>query len=217
MARLKGAPFAFALLLAACSADKPAPTNTAETNSSATAAPAAMPSAAPEASAAKPLGALTPEGWGALKVGMTLAEITEAIGPDSEPNAVGGPDPASCDEFRPARAPEGMLVMVEGGRLTRISLIRNAAVKTDRGLGLGIPASAVRAAYGASLVAEPHKYVAAPAEYLTAWPGAKSQAEAKAYLDDPAARGLRYVVDATGKVTTIHAGGPSIQYVEGCA
>lgn len=35
---------------------------------------------------------------------------------------MGGPDPEACDQFRPERAPEGMLLMVEDGRLTRISL-----------------------------------------------------------------------------------------------
>jgi hypothetical protein len=107
--------------------------------------------------------------------------------------------------------------MVENGRLTRISLIRDSAVKTDRGLGLGIPASAVRAAYGAALTAGPHKYVEAPAEYLTIWRGSKSTAKPDSYEDDPNARGLLYETDATVKVTAIRAGGPSIQYVEGCS
>jgi hypothetical protein len=106
-----------------------------------------------------------------------------------------------------------MLLMVEAGRLTRISLIREAKVKTDRGLGLGVPAAAVRAAYGGKVGATPHKYVEAPAEYLTVW--AKGGGPADQAVP-PHSRGIQYVVDQTGKVATIHAGGPSILYVEGC-
>jgi hypothetical protein len=195
-----------AALLAGCSQQEPAPAAEPGDNRSATeaVAPAPAPASAP---------ALTAEGWGPLRVGMTLADATRALGPDADPEAVGGPEPAVCDQFRPARAPEGLLVMVEEGRVSRISLIEGSAVKTERGLGIGAAASDVRAAYGAALVAEPHKYAEAPAEYLTIWDGG---AKPPAYVEDPAARGLRYVIETGGKVATIHAGGPSIQYVEGC-
>jgi hypothetical protein len=36
-------------------------------------------------------------------------------------------------------------------------------------------------------------------------------------VQDASARGIVYEIDGTGKVGAIHAGGPSIQYVEGCA
>ena len=158
--------------------------------------------------------AVTAEGWGPLRIGMTLAEITSAVGPDSQPNAVGGNDPAACDQFRPERAPQGMLLMVEQGVLTRISLGRDNALKTDRGLGLGDTAAAVKAAYGAAATASPHKYQSAPAEYVTVWSGAAPAAGAPA----PAtARGIVYEIGSEGTVMAIHAGGPSIQYVEGCS
>jgi hypothetical protein len=145
---------------------------------------------------------------------MTRAEITAALGPDANPQAVGGPDPESCDQYRPARAPEGMLVMVEAGRLTRIDLIRNAPVRTARGLGLGATAAQVRTAHGQSVSASPHKYVDKPAEYLTVW----SRGGGSETTPPPAlSRGIRYEVDGSGRVARIHAGGPSILYVEGCA
>lgn len=202
---------ALALLAAACSAGQPAANDAAEV--AAPAQPAAAPSAAAESDPrARP--PLTAEGWGPLRIGMTLAEVTAALGPDSDPEAVGGPDPESCDQFRPARAPEGMLVMIEEGVLTSITLIDNASVKTDRGLGLGIPAAAVRAAYGDRLQATPHKYEDAPAEYLTIWAKGGGPADR---LVPPHSRGIQYEVDSAGKVGSIHAGGPSILYVEGCA
>lgn len=163
---------------------------------------------------ANALAPLTAQGWGPLTIGMTLAEITAALGPDAEPNAVGGADPESCDQFRPERAPEGMLLMVEDGRLTRISLIREAKVKADRGLGLGIAAAEVRAAYGDKIQSTPHKYGEPPQEYLTVWVVGGGPADG---IAPPGSRGIQYEVNLSGNVGAIHAGGPSILYVEGCA
>jgi hypothetical protein len=89
-----------------------------------------------DAPAAEPA-VLTAEGFGPLRIGMSRAEVVKALGEDSDPEGVGGPDPESCDMFRPLRAPEGMLVMIEEGRLTSISLIEGSKVATDRGLRLG--------------------------------------------------------------------------------
>ena len=158
---------------------------------------------------------LTAAGWGPLRIGMTLEEVTTAAGPDSDPESVGGPEPEACDQFRPAEAPEGLLVMIENGVLTRISLIDSSALRTDRGFGLGDQGAAIKAGYGASaIVVEPHHYVGTPAEYITAWSTATQPTE---YVQDAAARGIRYETNAEGVVTVIHAGGPSIPYVEGCA
>lgn len=191
---------ALAACLAACG---PAPDTTTE----------APPAAAPE----QPVdaNALTANGWGPLRIGMTTAEITAALGPDADPDAVGGADPQACDQFRPERAPEGMLLMTEQGVLTRISLTRNNTLKTDRGFGLGDTAAAIKTAYGAAAVSTPHRYVEAPAEYIAAWVG-RTPAVGE-YVQDANARGIVYETNAQGVVQTIHAGGPSIQYVEGCS
>lgn len=158
--------------------------------------------------------ALTPVGWGPLRIGMTLEQVNAALGPDANPDAVGGAEPEMCDQFRPANAPEGILVMIERGKLTRISLVEMSPLKTDKGLGIGDTAAAVKAAYGDAATVGPHKYQDAPAEYITVWDGGP---RTESYVQDEAARGLVYEIDGTGKVGAIHAGGPSIQYVEGCA
>jgi hypothetical protein len=211
---MRGAIIALALLMAGCSeagtgsqADEAAATNKAATTAASEARSAA------KAVAAQPV--LAAEGFGPLRIGMTRAEVVKTLGEDDDPEAVGGPDPASCDEFRPARAPEGLLVMIEEGRLTRISLIDGAKVKTDLGLGLGATAAAVRAAYGLALQAEPHKYEEAPAEYLSAW--ARDPPKDEKLPAPPTARGIVYEVGAKGVVQAISGGGPSILYVEGCA
>lgn len=157
---------------------------------------------------------ITAQGWGPLMIGMTLAEVAAAAGPDSNPGSVGGADPESCDQFRPANAPEGVLVMMQQGRLTRISLVEMSDIDTDRGLGIGDSAAAVKAAYGAAAIVAPHKYQDAPAGYITVWDGGP---RTEPYVQDQAARGLVYEIDGTGNVGAIHAGGPSIEYVEGCS
>ncbi|MFC0632675.1 hypothetical protein [Brevundimonas balnearis] len=168
--------------------------------------------AAPEAPAPVDANALRPEGWGPLRIGMTRTEVEAALGPDANPDAVGGPDPQSCDEFRPERAPAGMLVMIENGVLTRIS-VTEPDLETADGFGVGATATEVKAALGDRARAEPHKYVEAPAEYVFAW----AEPRTEPYVQDPNARGVVYEVGAEGTVTAVRVGGPSIQYVEGCA
>lgn len=190
------------LMLAACGAPDPEPAQPAAPVEPA--APAATPATT---------NAVTAEGWGPLRIGMTRAEVETALGPDANPGAVGGPDPASCDTFHPERAPEGLTVMVENGVLTSIWLARAATLKTDRGFGVGDEAAAIKAAYGSAATASPHKYSAAPAEYITAW----SSGGGAGYVQNPAARGINYHIGTDGRVQQVAAGGPSIQYVEGCA
>ena len=177
--------------------------------------------AAPQASAAPPAAtapaadpnALTAEGLGPVRIGMTKADLTAAWGETANPQAVGGAEPETCEQFHPARAPEGVLVMLQDGKLSRISLIRDSKVRTDRGFGLGDTGLAIKQAYGGAIVAQPAKYEPAPAEDLISW----AHGGSTNYVQDPTARGVRYEVDATGKVTTVHAGDPSIQLVEGCS
>jgi hypothetical protein len=156
---------------------------------------------------------LTADGIGPLKIGMTKEEIITAVGDTRTPDAVGIPG-GECIEFQPQRAPDGLWVMLEAGKLSRITIGEISTLKTDKGLGLGDAPDAVKTAYGAEAKATPHKYQAAPAEYITWWKGGP---RSEPYVQDEVARGIVYEIDGTGKVGAIHAGGPSIQYVEGCA
>jgi hypothetical protein len=172
--------------------------------------PAATPEATPPAASAD---ALTPTGWSTLKIGMTKAEVVAAVGDKSDPDSSGGPQPELCDEFHPARAPDGLFVMLEEGKLSRITITELSKLKTGDGFGVGDDPAAIKTFYGSRARATPHKYQDKPAEYVTVWDGA---AHSEPYVKDETARGFVYEVDGTGKVGAVHAGGPSIQYVEGC-
>lgn len=158
----------------------------------------------PQRTAAQPPPRLTAQGWGPLRMDMTRAQVEQALGRDSQPLQDGGPDPARCDEFHPRRASLGLIVMVEEGRLTRVTATRRG-LATVRGIRVGDPVAKVRAAYGRALEDTPHTYADPPARYLTAWTGKGATR-----------RGIRYDIDERGRVGMIHAGTASIEYVEEC-
>lgn len=192
-----------ALTLAACEpADTQSPPAQTEPASD-TPAPAADPNA------------LTPEGWSSLRVGVTRAEIEAAMGPDANPDAVGAAEPDYCDQFRPAQAPEGVMVMLGNGVLSRISVSEPSTLVTADGFGVGSSAAEIKAFYGDRAVVTPHKYLEAPAEDIFVWEGARPTADE--YIQDTARRGIRYEIGADGTVTQLHVGGPDIQLVEGCS
>ena len=89
--------------------------------------------------------------------------------------------------------------------MRRISVGQRSDVKLIEGFGVGATEQQVRDAFP-GFRAEPHKYVDAPAKYLTA-PNAES--------GDPA---LRFEIGQDGNVSLIHVGTvPVLRYVEGCA
>jgi len=197
-----------AMALAGCDQLQPAKTDAEPATAPATGGPATAPAPEP----ATPL-IVTAQGWGPLGIGMTRTQVVTALGEDANPEAVGGAEPGGCDQFRPERAPSGTLVMIENGRLSRITLTEGSTLKTDRGFGVGSTAAEIKAAYGGAVVSQPHKYEAAPAEDLFVWANGGSTA----YVQDPDARGIRYEIGGDGRVKAVHAGGPSIQLVEGCS
>jgi hypothetical protein len=150
---------------------------------------------------------LTADGWGPLRIGMSRAEVVAAAGEDASPGAVGGPDPERCDEFRPSKAPDGVLAMVESGFLTRISVSRTTGITTPAGFRIGDRGAGVLDEYGPHALVEPHQYWGSPAMYITVWRESPQEVER---------RGIRYEVDSDGTIIHLRAGGPSIEYVEGC-
>ncbi|MEM8695260.1 MAG: hypothetical protein AAGE05_04475 [Pseudomonadota bacterium] len=156
---------------------------------------------------------LTAEGWGPLRIGMSREEVTAAVGGKADPDAMGGPEPEFCEEYQPADTPDGLFVMIEQGTLARVTLVGDTEVRTPESITVGDSADQVRAAYGEELRTMPHTYVDAPGEYLTIWTMGDVGENG---TSDENARGIRYEIGENGMVQLIHAGGPAIQYVEGC-
>jgi len=186
-------PLAAMLALGACSDVVPEP---ASATAPATAAPA-------ESAETPGPNTLTSDGLGPIRIGMADADARAAIGAANIEGDTADEVPGACVEIKLKGDYAGLWLMAEDGRITRITAGEGSSVLTDKGLGVRATPAAVRAAYPTGLEASPHKYEAAPAEYLTVWAVPKQ-------------KGLKYEVNGEGVVGSIHAGGPSIEYVEGC-
>jgi hypothetical protein len=164
------------------------------------------PPSPPEAPREEPEPIFYSGGFGPIEIGMSEADVMALAGPRTTPPPPGA-DTAMCDMYAPEYFP-GLVLMFEAGKLTRISNFETPRLKLKGGRGLGTTASEIREAYGSALVAQPHVYAEAPAEYLTVWEEGGPA--------DPSARGMNFETDEAGKVVAFHVGGPSILYVEGC-
>lgn len=152
---------------------------------------------------------LTVVGLGPLKIGMMapqLATVWGGLRAPLDPNEM-------CAIVEFVDGPPGVQAMLYAGEVRHIILNRFSSLKTDRGVGPGDPGAAVKAAYGASARVDPAKYDPPPAEEITAWASGDTN---DGFVDDPAARGIRYNVSGDGTVSTVLAGGPTIQLAEGC-
>lgn len=165
--------------------------------------PAAPAAAAPAAPGAPAMPPLTPKGLGPLTIGMTDAQARAAVGPANIEADTGTELSDSCTEIKLQGEYDGIYLMVEEGKLTRITATDDSPARTDKGVGLGARPADVMAAYP-DAKSEGHKYEDAPAAYMTVW-------------TVPGKEGTVFEVNGQGVVGSIHAGGPSIQYVEGCA
>lgn len=208
MKRPLSAATALVLCMAACSPSSTDPTaqingSTTETippvaNASAI-GPVASPTPAPlppstTAAAAK---VLTLEGLGVLKIGQPVPG-------DANWSAAGQQASDACLTLSSPDHP-GAYAIVEEGKVRRISIGEGSNVKLIEGIGVGATEKQVMAAFP-GFRATPHKYVEAPAKYLTA-PNADS--------GDPA---LRFEIGSDRTVTDIHVGtAPTLAYVEGCS
>ena len=142
---------------------------------------------------------VTPDGIGAIRVGMTVEEMRGAVGDIPGANLT-----ADCSYVRPSGTPPGVSVMLAGGRVARVD-IDSAGVTSDAGVAVGDSAAKVAGAYGARVTATPHKYVPG-AEYLTVRSAS------------PADSSRRMVFETeNGRVTRFRAGRvPEVEWVERC-
>lgn len=156
----------------------------------------------------------------------TTVEATEPVGANPEGDAttlrleglgdltIGKPIPAGStwavrgaqisESCQTASSPDfpGAYAIVTGEGVRRITISNDSDITLIEGIGPGSTEAEVLAAFP-GFVASPHKYVEAPAKYLTQ-PG-----------NDPR---LLFELDADGKVGLVHVGMmPELGFVEGCA
>jgi len=145
---------------------------------------------------------LTLRGLGPVRIGMTMAEASDAAGTPLVQKGVPG---ESCAYGIPEGGPEGVSFMFLSGRLARVD-VNGGGIKTLSGAEVGDSEADVQALYAGRLQVSPHKYVRA-GSYLTLVPADAADAD------------LRLIFETDGsKVTRFRAGSqPGVSYVEGCS
>jgi hypothetical protein len=148
---------------------------------------------------------LTVEGYGDMRIGMTIEEARQVSGLAMDNPALEEDVPGACNEQQYATTDGDQLwLMFEGDRLTRVTASSEAPrTRTAQNVGVGSTDAEVRTAYQ-NVIEEGAHYNEPPAHNLLIWTA-------------PDQSGLLFEVNEQGVVTAVHAGGPSIRYMEGCA
>lgn len=190
-------------LLAACGSGDDAASESPPADTTAV-APGPDPStAAPAPVANDTANGLTERGLGPLRVGMTEDEARAALGGAWNAMAADG-ETEGCRYARSAALPEGVLVMLDSGRVRRVE-VDSGTTATAAGARIGDPAERVRQLYP-GLREQPHKYTAG--RYLIVLPGAPADTVHR----------IVFETDSAGAVTRFRGGAlPHVEYVEGCS
>ena len=180
------------LALSACSPDREKPIDDAvvETGATTSAEPSQSEMIPPDYDTA----VLRLEGLGDLTIGKSI--------PAGSTWAVRGAQVSETCQTASSPDYPGAYAIVSGNSVRRITISDDSDVKLTEGIAPGATEEEVMTEFP-GFTASPHKYVDAPAKYLTQ-PG-----------DDPR---LRFEIESNGKVSLVHVGVmPELGYVEGCA
>lgn len=135
------------------------------------------------------------EGLGNLRIGRPVP-------PNSSWRSRGAQISDSCRTVTSPTYP-GVYAIVTGGRVKRITVGQRSTVKLAEGIGIGATERQVNGWFG-GFRSTPHKYMPAPAKYLTAPNAGRGSA-------------LRFEIGADRRVKLMHVGlMPELGYVEGC-
>lgn len=148
---------------------------------------------------------LTVEGYGDMRIGMPIAEARRISGQPMTNPPLDEETPGACmeQEYTLANG-EKLWLMFEGDVITRITAgSETPSTRTAQNVGVGSTDAEVRTAYQ-NVIEEGAHYNPLPAHNLLIW-------------TVPDQSGLLFEVNEQGIVTSVHAGGPSIRYMEGCA
>lgn len=163
-----------------------------------------LPSVVPSSSLAQSRGGrrlvVTHDGFGPVKVGMTLSQASKALGVRATRGS--GYEGDGCYYASPVGGYEGVAFMMSGPRIVRID-VRSSRYATDRGARVGDSEARIKRLYRGEYKVSRHKYF-----------------EEGRYIEVEA-RGGRYLLifETDGRrVTTYRVGRPEhVGYVEGCS
>jgi hypothetical protein len=146
--------------------------------------------------------ALSEDGLGQIVIGMNLDDAVNMGLLNENPTMN-----ARCDFVFPAVGagiPEGVSVMVVGGKVARID-VDTGSVTTEDGARIGDTEDRIKSLYGDEVQLEPHKFIEG-GHYMTV-------------LGDSASAGKALVFETDGKRVTMFRGGrlPEVKWVEGCS
>ena len=143
---------------------------------------------------------ITTRGYGPIRAGMTPAEAARLMGTRLK-TLEDRPLDSSCDHLYAEKGFEGVSLMVQNGKITRLEL-SSSSVQTLSGIKIGDSTTRLKQVFGTRLEIEQHKYDD-DGFYYFVWEQSKRH-------------GVKFEIGG-GRVTEIYAGDESIQYVEGCA
>lgn len=163
-----------------------------------------MPSAVPSRPLAQSVRdrrpAVTHDGFGPVKVGMTLPQASKALG--VRVTRGDGYEGDDCYYASPGGGYEGVLFMMSGPRIVRID-VRSSRYATDRGARVGDSEARIKRLYRGEYKVSRHKYV-----------------DEGRYIEVEAKGGRHLLIFETDgrRVTTYRVGRPEqVGYVEGCS
>jgi hypothetical protein len=142
---------------------------------------------------------VTEYGIGNIHAGMTIEEAAQANGGGIAPPRGGS---SGCGYATLYKAPPGLAMMVENGKIARIE-VRSGRTPTSFGARVGDSEARIKSLYAGRVVSTPHKYLPG-GHYLTVTP------------TDGSAN--RIVFETDGKAVTEFRSGalPAVEYVERC-
>lgn len=142
------------------------------------------------------------DGIGAVRVGMTIAEVERLLQGTARIERI---EPADeCGYAFLSSVPAGISFMVSGDTVVRVQ-VDTVGFLTDASIGIGSTEAGTLARYGGLIRVEPHPYTGPEGHYLI--------------VDDPARPGFRMIFETDGAVVIGMRAGrlPEADLIEGCA
>lgn len=160
---------------------------------------------------------MRPQGLGPIVAGMRVEDVASRV-PGSFELPVGAVSNA-CTYAVWDAAPAGVRVMVEGGAVTRVDVLRGRTIATEEGARIGDSVARIDSLYKGRVEHRPHKYTDGAYLIVRADTARPLPEVTEPGATPPNTRSdFRLVFETDGgRVTQYRAGLlPAVEYVEGC-